>query len=393
MIGWEFPPYNSGGLGIACQGLTRALAHEHVSQVFVLPKQLPVQTPYIEIVYPQITHLHVNMRLFPYGPITEADRKYLTKKGCCWSTSMVDEAYEYAEVVGSLAQSYRHDLIHAHDWMTYPAALSARKTSRKPVIMHVHSTEYDRTLNGYVNPTIAEIEAESLKEADKVITVSNYTKGVVCERYGLPDYKVEVVHNGIDVDDFQLAQISDDDIKAFASGKKVIIFVGRLTCQKGPDYFVRIADRIARQIPSSLFVIAGSGDMYEQIVMQSAGHRLTGRLLYAGFLRDKQKELLYKRADLFIMPSVSEPFGIVALEAAIAKTPVIISRQSGVREVLSRSLEADYWDVDKIATQAIWLLQNDDYRQRLAEDTAAEARNVTWGEAAHKCVNIYRSML
>jgi glycogen synthase len=392
MIGWEFPPYNSGGLGIACQGLTRALAEEQISQTFVLPKQLPIQTQFIELIYPQIRHLHVNMRLLPYGPITKEQKMYLSRKPSNGFSSMVEESYEYAEIVGDLAGSYQHDIIHAHDWMTYPAALSARSASRKPVIMHVHSTEYDRTLNGYINPEIAHIESTCLKQADRVIAVSNYTKGVVCERYGLPEYKVEVVHNGIDLGDQNNLNISDDQINAYARGKKVIIFVGRLTCQKGPDYFVRIADRIVRSVPNSLFVVAGSGDMYEQIMMQSAGHRLTGKLLFSGFLRDTQKELLYKRADLFIMPSVSEPFGIVALEAAAAKTPVIISNQSGVKEVMSKALVADYWDTDKIAAQATWLLQNDDYRSRLAEESATEAMGITWGNAARKCVKIYQSM-
>ena len=395
MIGWEFPPHNSGGLGIACQGLTRALAKEQVHQVFILPKHLPIQTPYIEVLYPDspfITQLHVNLQLYPYGGITAEQMTYLKRKNVT-SHSMVDEAYEYAETVQFLAKNYSHDLIHSHDWMTYPAALSARSISKKPVVMHVHSTEYDRTLNGYINPAIVKIESESLQRADKVIAVSHYTKGVICDRYGIPDYRVEVVHNGVDLSDQQQFSISDDEIRAFANGKKVVIFVGRLTCQKGPDYFIRIADRVTRAVPNALFVVAGNGDMYEQVVMQSAGHRLTGKLLFAGFLRDRQKELLYRRADLFIMPSVSEPFGIVALEAAAAHTPIIISKQSGVREVMLHSLVADFWDVDKVAGMAIDVLQNNDYQHYLAEQCSREAERITWDNAAHKCVQVYHSMM
>jgi glycogen(starch) synthase len=395
MIGWEFPPHNSGGLGTACEGLTKALSNEGIYQVFVLPKKIPVSASFVEIAFPNspfLKQVHVNMQLNPYCRPPKEYAWYLNRKNYSWNP-LIDDVYSYAETITHIVGNYDHDVIHGHDWMTYPASIAASKISKKPVVLHVHSTEFDRTLNGAVDPVISDIEREGLYAAEKVIAVSEYTKGIVCERYGVKESKVDVVHNGIDLTERGKFGISDEEIKMFAAGKKVIIFVGRLTCQKGPDYFVRVASDIAKAVPEALFVIAGSGDMYEQIVMQSAGHRLTGKLLYAGFLRDRQKELLYKRADLFIMPSVSEPFGIVALEAASYNTPIIISKQSGVREVMPSALVADFWDCEKISNMAISVLNHNDYRNQLSWNGARDVENVTWGKAAKKCINVYRSLI
>lgn len=396
MIGWEFPPHNSGGLGTACQGLTAALAREYVSQIFVLPHSMPINSDFVEILYPSNPYfkkIHVNMHLRPYSRMSREQYLYLKTRNNNFANSMISDVYQYAEMVQSLAGNYPHDVIHGHDWMTYPAALASRNVSKKPVVLHVHSTEYDRTLNDSIDQEIAKIEKESLMSADKIIAVSEYTKGIICDRYGISDYKINVVHNGVDFSECNKYQISYDDLKTFAGNKKVVVFMGRITCQKGPDYFIQAACKIAREVPEALFVVGGNGDMYEQIIMQSTANRLTGKLLFAGFLRNREKEFLFKRADLFIMPSVSEPFGIVALEAAIHNTPVIISKQSGVKEVFKNALTVDYWDSNKMADLAINILKNDEYRSQLGFWSSEEAKSVTWDKAAKKCVSIYRQVV
>ncbi|NMB57222.1 glycosyltransferase family 4 protein [Candidatus Beckwithbacteria bacterium] len=399
MIGWEFPPNNAGGLGIACEGLTKALAKQHISQIFTLPKVLPIQTDYLEFASlddPFFTQLHVNMKLYPsYGGMTKDQWNYLATKSALAGNShnLIEQAYEYANLVSILSQKYDHDLIHGHDWFTYPAAIAAKKATGNPMLVHVHATEFDRTLAGSEDPRICRIEYEGLSNADKVIAVSEYTRQMVASKYQIPLSKIEVVHNGVDLQKQRSYYISNEELDLFARGHKIVVFVGRLTSQKGPDYFVKIAEKVSRAVPEALFVIAGSGDMYRQIVMQSGQSRLTGKLLFSGFLRDRQKEFLYRRADLFIMPSISEPFGIVPLEAAAAFTPVIISNQSGVKEVLHSAICADFWDTDYIAKKAIEVLTDPLYSYYLRENGAREVEQITWDRAASKCINVYQSLL
>ena len=400
MIGWEFPPHNSGGLGTACAGLTKALSDRQIYQTFVLPKKLPVDARYINVAFPNqpfFQQIHINMELQPYGPITGFNRNYLrtrSRSAKAFYTKMVNDAYEYAHVVEELSSQYPHDVIHGHDWMTYPAAIAAQQNTGKPMVLHIHATEFDRTLHhSHVNPEIAEIEYQGLSKADRVIAVSNYTKNLIVDKYSIDTKKIDVIHNGIDLSEFQYHQFDHDHLQQFARGKKVVVFMGRLTAQKGPDYFVQVASRIAKEVPEALFVVAGDGDMYNQMLMRSAHHNLTGKLLFSGFLRDRNKMYLYRRADLFIMPSVSEPFGLVALEAAAAHTPVIISKQSGVAEVMSHAMAVDYWDVNQTANYAIHVLRNDDHHAYLCHHGAKEVEQINWGCAADKCIDVYSSLL
>ncbi|NMC36641.1 glycosyltransferase family 4 protein [Candidatus Beckwithbacteria bacterium] len=394
MIGWEFPPHNSGGLGTACHGLITSLSNLNIPQTFVLPKALPLGAAYLQFcspTLPNVQQIHINMELKPYSGMTREQSVYLKRKPS--AGSMIEDAYAYAEVVGHMAARFPHNLIHSHDWMTYPAAFAANNVSHMPTILHVHSTEFDRTLNGAVNQQIAEIEYESLQRADQIIAVSNYTKQMVANKYAVDPNKIAVVHNGVDLSLQRQIYISNEELQSFAKGRKLVIFMGRLTAQKGPDYFIAIASQIARAVPNVLFVVAGDGDMYNQIIMQSAQQNLTGKLLYAGFLRDRQREFLYRRADLFIMPSVSEPFGIVALEAAAAYTPIIISKQSGVSEVMPFALSANYWDTDDLAGKAITILQNPELAQSLVNQGLGAVENINWHQAAQKCVHIYNQVL
>jgi glycosyltransferase involved in cell wall biosynthesis len=378
--------------------LTKALAERQVCQTFVLPKVLPVDSQYVKVAFansPYFTQIHVNMEMQPYGQITDFERNYLRRRRSLSSfyTKMVNDAYEYADIIRDLAGDHSHDVIHGHDWMTYPAAMAAQEVSGRPMVLHIHATEFDRTLHhSHVNPEVAEIEYQGLSRADRVIAVSNYTKNLIADKYSIPKSKIDVVHNGIDLSEFDQFDVSSDALNAFARGKKVVIFMGRITAQKGTDYFVKVASRISGQVPEALFVVAGDGDMYQHMLLHSAAHNLTGKLLFSGFLRSRNKMFLYKRADLFIMPSVSEPFGLVALEAAAADTPVIISKQSGVAEVLSNALTADYWDVDDMARKAVSVLRDDDYRGQLCCGGAREVKEINWGRAADQCLRVYREL-
>ncbi len=397
IIGWEFPPFNSGGLGTACQGLTQALADLCINQTLVLPKRLSVNPPYIKLIdpfNPYLVQIHVNLEIDPYDTsMTDSEKNYLQRKRLHRPyPNIIEDAYNYSLTLSKISEKCDFNLIHAHDWFTYPAGVAVKKQSNKPLILHVHSTEFDRTLNGDVNPQISAIENSCLHQADKIVTVSNYTKQMVINKYNLPESKIQVVHNGIDLNSEQY-EFMDQEIFDWAKGKKLVVFVGRLTVQKGPDYFISIAKKIIAQVPDALFIVAGDGDMFRQIVMTSADLNLTSRLLFAGFLRDRQKALLYQRADLFIMPSVSEPFGIVALEAAKYKTPVIISKQSGVSEVFPSAFKADFWDIDKIADYAINILTNQYLKLRLIKKGLKEIKDISWELAASKCLNIYIQLL
>lgn len=400
MIGWEFPPFNTGGLGTACAGLTAGLSKLQVDQTFLLPKKLPTNAPYLKIIKPgqgYFKQIQINFKILPYGPIiqNENTKTFSNYKSHHYSyyTEMVNQALEYADIVRSFASQEPMDLIHGHDWMTYPAAISAKRVAKKPLVLHIHATEFDRTLNGNLNPEIHAIEEEGFRKADRIIAVSNYTKQIVVDKYHIDSDKIKVVHNGIDLTDSFRYQISQAQLDSFAKGKKLISFVGRLTSQKGPDYFLQAAAKIAQADNKTIFVIAGDGDMYQQMLNQAGRYHLTGKLLFTGFLRDYQKQFLYQRSDLFIMPSVSEPFGLVALEAAAAKTPIIISKQSGVKEVMPEAITTNFWDVDDIVQKSLRVLKNSDYAQELGQKVFEQTQRVTWDKAAQKCLAIYQQMI
>ena len=282
-------------------------------------------------------------------------------------------------------------MIHAHDWLSFPAGLRAKEVSGKPLIVHVHATEFDRTGGNGVNPEVYAIEKEGMTRADRVVTVSHFTKNLVTRHYGVPDYKVTVVHNGID---FEVKPRLDERLSALKRrGERLILFVGRITLQKGPDYFLQAARRVIDLEPGVTFVMVGSGDMTGQIVEQAAALGLGQRFIFAGFLRGDELDAIYQAADLLVMPSVSEPFGLTPLESLANGTPVLVSRQSGVSEVLRHALKVDFWDIDEMVNQIIAVLRHPPLKRTLAVYGQTDARRVTWSAAAEKCLNIYRSLV
>lgn len=394
MFGWEFPPHNSGGLGTACFGLTRALARSGAEVVFVLPKTVGVSADFLKFVFAGVEKVKFKTLpglLYPYVTSEKYAQIRSGVQSGLYGATLLDEVLLYGERAAALAAEEDFDIIHAHDWLAYPAGLAAKRVSGKPLVVHVHATEFDRTGGTGVNERVYEIEKQGLEQADKIITVSGWTKEIVKRHYGIPEHKIQVVHNGID-DDSQPPPRSLPLQKLKGLGYKIVLFVGRVTLQKGPDYFIELARRVLRFEPKTYFVIAGSGDMEGQTIRQAAAAGIAERVIFAGFLRGAELTAAYRAADLYVLPSVSEPFGITPLESMQNGTPALISKQSGVSEVVKHALKVDFWDVEEMTNQVVTALRHPPLKSTLAGNGAEEVKKVTWLEAARKCLAVYQNL-
>lgn len=394
MFGWEFPPHNSGGLGTACFGLTRALAGRNTEVIFVLPKKVGVRTSFAKIVFADNRHIsfhEVESVLRPYvtseGYVREEDRFI----GDIYGKSLFEEVRRYARRAREIAQKEHFDIIHAHDWLSFLAGLAAKEVSGKPLILHVHATEFDRTGGQGVNQQVYDIERMALHRADGIIAVSDFTKQKLIERYDVSANRIEVVHNGIDECDY--ANIPDRLAELKKDGQKIVLFAGRITIQKGPEYFIRAAKHVLEHNPNVLFLVAGSGDMERQMMLEAAHLGISDHVIFVGFLRGDDLNAVYKAADLFVMPSVSEPFGITPLESIIAGSPVLISRQSGVSEVLTHALKTDFWDTEDMANKILGVVTHRSLWQTLWGNSREEVKKVTWDAASKKCIDYYARIL
>lgn len=388
MLGWELPPHNSGGLGVACWGLSKALAEKGVKVTFVLPKKIDVGSDFMEIVFANVKDVdHTALGVY--------------KNYSHWKEEMelevdtphdfVRGAFDYAEKIQAIAKKHNADIVHAHDWLTYPAGVSARKTIGKPYVAHIHSTEYDRTGGNSPNPVVYKIESNGLRSADKVISVSDFTKNIVVDKYGVDHNKVHTVHNGAERFDSDQLPPALEEMKKL--GYKMVLFLGRITLQKGPDYFVHAAKIVSDFEDKVMFVVTGSGDMQEQMIGEAARLGISDKFIFTGFIRGQEKDRIFQSADVYVMPSVSEPFGITALESVVNGTPALISKQSGVSEVLHHVLKADFWDVEEMANKIVTLLRYDALKNDLSKESIKEVRNVNWHNSADKCINIYNHLI
>jgi len=419
MLGWEFPPFISGGLGTACYGLTKAMDQLGIKVTFVLPKiveseyltHVNLLTPHsltssVSFKYKNlknVTFQAVKSPLHPYGTpqsyqkrLEETLRK---KKGLLNKVSiseegigggeyhgdMYTEVHRYAAVAADLASTTEFDIVHGHDWMTFPAGIAVSSISGKPLIFHVHSTEFDRSGEN-VNQMIYDIERQGMERADKIIAVSHFTRNIIIGRYGISGDKVEVVHNGVDRNGNGNLSLADTGIE---SDEKIVLFLGRITMQKGPEYFLYAAKKVLEVMDNVKFVMAGSGDLMHRAVEMAAELGIGSKILFTGFLRGDDVQKIYKMADLFVMPSVSEPFGLVPLEALANDVPVLISKQSGVSEVLMHALKVDFWDIDEIANKIIAVLKYPPLGETLASYGNFEVRKLRWKDSAIKCARIY----
>ena len=303
------------------------------------------------------------------------------------TSELEQRVHEYASVIGSRASSIKKhsDVIHAHDWMSFPAAQALQKKTGKPFVAHVHSTEYDRAGLNQGNSVISHIEYEGMQAADRVLAVSHYTKSLLVNTYNIDSRKIDVVHNGA----LPLEAAPTVGERTFAHKRPVIVFMGRLTLHKGVQYFIRLAKAVLQSVPEALFIVAGSGDMYHELLFTTADEQLSASVLFSGFVRSEQRDKLLDRADVFVMPSISEPFGLVAVEAAQRHTPVIISKNAGVSEVMQGAIALDFWDVEAMATEIKQLLLTSGYSQEVVARQLSDLEHITWKNAAQKVQQSY----
>lgn len=387
MLGWELPPYNSGGLGVACLGLARALSQKGVHITFVLPRKVDIKLDFMDVVFADIDE---DLSKLPNVYTTISSWKHLFSKDDL-PPDYVSAAAKYAEKIEKIAKKVSSDLVHTHDWMTFLGGISAKKVTSKPLIAHVHSTEYDRTGGHYPNPYVFNIEKEGLETADKIISVSQFTKNILAQKYLINPGKINVVHNGceeITKCEFPPALTALKEL-----GYKIVLYLGRITLQKGPEYFIRAAKKVAEYNPKTLFVVAGSGDMQESMIAEASYLGIMDKVMFTGFLRGDEKNKIYQAADVYVMPSVSEPFGITPLEAIANGAPVLVSKQSGVSEVLSNVLKTDFWDIDDMADKILAVLKYKSLTSELKKESGKELPNINWDKAAERCIGIYYQLV
>jgi len=389
MFGWELPPFNSGGLGVACEGLGKALAKDNIEITFVLPRRISVNSDYMRIIFASDKvafpryFSHQLTYTFPalYKTLSQKNNKQLS--------SLLEEVAYYAAAAEIIAREEDFDIIHAHDWLSFLAAMKAKEMSGKPFVSHIHATELDRTGNTSGNQDIYAIEKEGMELSDRVLAVSNLTKHIIVDQYQIPESKITVVHNGVERSPEEIQA----EILTLKKHNKIILFVGRLTVQKGPDYFLKAAKKILEHEEHVIFVIVGDGDMKEKLIKDSVSMGISDHVIFTGFLRDTMLKSLYKSADLFVMPSVSEPFGITGLESAINGTPVLVSKQSGVSEVLHHALQVDFWDIDEMTNKILAVISYAALKRTLTKNVIQEAHEQTWDKSAEKVREVYKSLL
>jgi glycosyltransferase involved in cell wall biosynthesis len=423
MFGWEFPPHISGGLGTACYGLTRGLSHiPGMDIIFVVPKSfgdedqssvrlmganevnITEKQVNIEGFFRKIKLIEVGSKIIPYtdpeeyiklsaeyegqqvnfiNTLIKGKLKFSGKYG----PDLYQEIANYALVAIQISMENEFDVIHAHDWLTYPAGIAAREISGKPLVVHVHATDFDRS-GGKVNPTVYQIEKNGFEAADKIITVSNLTRNTVIEKYGISPDKVVTIYNAVE-------PISDEERQQAKRGipEKVVTFLGRITLQKGPEYFIEAAHRVLQKMNNVRFVMAGSGDMMRRMIRRAARLGITDKFHFTGFLKGDDVYQMFSLSDVYVMPSISEPFGISPLEAMQSNVPVIISYQSGVSEILKHAIKVNFWDIDAMA-DAIYGILNypalSDYIKKYGKE---EVDNLKWENSAVHVKGVYDTVI
>ena len=388
MLGWELPPNNSGGLGVACLQMCSALSSKGADIEFVVP-----YTGEHDIDFMTVT----SARPVSVAEVVQAggaydSYKYTFHDGSEEWLDIFGQQRMYENSIEGIVDIAEFDVIHAHDWLTFRAALRAKEKSNKPLILHVHSIETDRAGGNSGNPLVREIELTALMIADQVIAVSEHTKKAIIREYDIPADKIIVVHNSIDPS--VVAPLDEENAYNYcqamqAQGYKVVTNVGRLTIQKGLPNLLRAAQTVVNYEPKTLFLIVGSGEQYYELIEQAAGLGIGRNVIFTGFQRGKRWRDAFAIADLFVMPSVSEPFGLTPLEAVSYGTPSLVSKQSGVNEVLKNCLRVDCWDEQSMANQIVSALRSDALREVLLSGAREEYKNMSWNHAADKLMNVY----
>ena len=430
MFGWEFPPHIAGGLGTACYGMTRGLARNDVEVTFVMPRASgdederfvkvvnasDVEARYCDStiegaddIMRKISFIHIDSNMVPYISPEEfatyregyerTGRKFWEKEGDSWTqrytfsgkygANLMEEVARYAVVAAEVARQLegQFDVIHAHDWLTYFAGIAAKRVSGKPLVVHMHATSFDRSSSDNIDTRVYEIERAGMAAADRVIAVSNLTRKIVIEKYNIPAEKVVTVHNAV-----RFAE-KEQELPERGVSDKIVTFLGRITFQKGPDYFVEAAAKVLKRVPNVRFVMAGSGDMMNHVIRRVARLGIADRFHFTGFLKGDDVHKMFQLSDVYIMPSVSEPFGISPLEAMRANVHSIISKQSGVAEVLDYAVKVDYWDVDAMADAIYGFVKYPALAKMFSEKGLEEVTGLKWNNAAAKIKAVYEDAI
>lgn len=384
MLGWELPPHNSGGLGVACYQLSKALASYGVQIDFVLPS---TTEPHEGVDF---------MNVLQVGPCEECHKdvyklSYANKD----ITSIRTIQADYKKFVEQYLKTHETPhIIHAHDWLTLDAGVHAKNISGAPLIAHVHATEFDRSGGGYGNPFIHEVEQHGLMMADRIIAVSDYTKRLIVQTYHIPADKIDVVHNSFALDELPAAErISYRYLDMLKNdGMSIVAAVGRLTLQKGLMQFLDAAAKAYYRYNRLSFVLAGSGEQRDELISRAAELGIADQVIFTGFVRGAAWRQLYEIADVFVMSSISEPFGITALEAAAHGTPVVMTHQSGVAEVLTHSLKYDYWDTDRLADIIVNVASSNGLKEAMTTNATRQLEHLSWEQMAERCLNVYHGV-
>ena len=388
MLGWELFPYNSGGLGEACLHLAKSLSSKGAEITFILPQKLPFNINFMKLIFAngdEETSLLPSVYMSTKSGYVK--RVHLEE----FPPDYVRAAIKFAERTVELVGKMDVDIIHAHDWLTFPAAVAAKEVLNKPLILHVNSTEFERTGGHSPNPYVYKIEKDGFDHADAILPVGGFMKDVIVLNYGIDPRKIKVVYNGIDdSDDRELAPA----LTTFRElGYKIVLFLGRITLQKGPEYFVWAAKKVLQHNPKVIFVVTGSGDMQEYMVNEAARLGILDKFVFTGFLRGEERDRIFQAADLYVMPSVSEPFGLTALEAISNDTPVLVSKQSGVSEILQHALKVDFWDINEMANKILAVLSYEALPKDLRIESRKEIKNFSWAKTADNVLSVYDSLI
>jgi len=421
MFGWEFPPHITGGLGTASYGLVKGLLKQHVDVTFVVPKAYGDEDKNVRIVNASDIHLNIfdehfdeiqkhlhyieiNSKLVPYQTPEEFYRLLHLKENYVenigrsvyaekyefsgkYGDNILEEVRRYALIATEIVHNNQFDVIHAHDWLAYEAGIAAKKISGAPLVVHMHATEFDRS-GEHINQVVYDIERKGMEAADMVVAVSNLTRKIIIDRYGIPPEKVSVVHNAVEPVDKRLFANEQKHVK-----EKIVTFLGRVTFQKGPDYFVEAANKVLQKDNNVRFVMAGSGDMLNRMIRRVAALGIANKFHFTGFLKGEDVDRMFAHSDVYVMPSVSEPFGISPLEAMRSNVPVIISKQSGVSEILKYALKVDFWDIDAMSDYIYGLLHYDAISKMFKKHGKIEVDNLKWKNAAKKLLKIYTNLV
>ncbi|MCK9338724.1 MAG: glycosyltransferase family 4 protein [Bacteroidales bacterium] len=422
MFGWEFPPHISGGLGTACYGLTKGLSYHGVDVALVVPKafgdedernvrilnasdvEIDIRNSEMFHYSNEISYIEINSHLLPYiglddyfnvvnqlesgvfaqESISKEKRRYIFSGG--YGHNLMEEVNKYALVAAEIAQTEEFDIIHAHDWLTYRAGIAAQRVSGKPLVVHIHATEYDRSGENNRNDIVYNIEKEGMEAANMVCAVSNLTRNIVIEKYNIPENKVVTLHNAVEPNSHNIN--SQKHLK-----EKIVTFLGRVTFQKGPEYFVETAKKVLEKDDNVRFVLAGDGDMMPRVIERVAELGISDKFHFTGFLRGEDIDKMFGMSDVYVMPSISEPFGISPLEAMQSNVPVIISKQSGVSEVLQYAIKVDFWDIDATADAIYGILHYPALSHIFSVKGNEEVNNLKWEHVGSKLKSLYQSLL